>query len=295
MSVPGPARGGTGAPCADPSAAGVPGPSDQVDYVSGRSRVFGIVGDPIAQVRSPEMITHELRARGRDAVLVPLHVTPECFDDVLPALMRVRNLDGLVFTIPYKSRACALASELGANARAVGALNALARRGDGAWVGEMFDGLGCVEAFRRRGLSFAGRRVQLLGAGGAGSAIAVAIAHERPRELRVFDTDPARAPALVERVRAAVPGIDASAGPARVRGVDFLINATPAGMLGDPSLPVDPAGLAASSVVFDAVVKPEVTPLLAHAAALGCVTFGGREMMRGQIARIVDFFEAAAG
>ena len=75
---------------------------DQVDYVSGKTRVFGIVGDPIEQVRSPEMITAEMTRRGHDAVLVPMHVLQADFDDVLPRILRLRNLGGLVFTIPYK-------------------------------------------------------------------------------------------------------------------------------------------------------------------------------------------------
>ena len=57
--------------------------SDQVDYVSGKTRLFGIVGHPIEQVRSPEMITAEMTGRGHDAVLVPMHVLPDAFDAVL--------------------------------------------------------------------------------------------------------------------------------------------------------------------------------------------------------------------
>ncbi len=99
---------------------------DEVDYVSGRTRVFGIVGHPIAQVRSPEMFTAEFRRRGVDAILVPLHVLPEDFAAVMPQLKRLQNLGGLVFTIPYKVQACALAETLGGQAQAVGAINALA-------------------------------------------------------------------------------------------------------------------------------------------------------------------------
>ena len=73
----------------------------EVDYVSGKTRVFGIVGHPIAQVRSPEMFTAEFRRRGVDAILVPLHVLPEHFYGVLPQLKRLQNLGGLVFTIPF--------------------------------------------------------------------------------------------------------------------------------------------------------------------------------------------------
>src|SRR3569833_4760086 len=77
---------------------------DEVSYISGRTRVYGIVGDPSAQVRSPEMFTAALRARGLDAILVPLHVTPEDFDPCLGGLLALRNLDGLIFTIPHTTR-----------------------------------------------------------------------------------------------------------------------------------------------------------------------------------------------
>ncbi|MFO1304070.1 MAG: shikimate dehydrogenase [Burkholderiales bacterium] len=270
-----------------------PSNRDQVDYVSGKTRVFGIVGHPIEQVRSPEMITAELAARGHDAVLVPMHVLPEDFDDVLPRLMRMRNLGGLVFTIPFKARAVALADELGAQAQTLGVINALGRTASGGWRGDIFDGLGCVEAFRRRGIAFAGKGVMLVGAGGAGSAIAAAIACERPSSLTLFDVDASRAHELASKVARMSPGVDVRVGPATVEGMDILLNATPVGMLDDARLPIAVAALARELVVFDAIVKPERTPLLALAERCGCTTVRGREMMRGQIAKIADFFYAA--
>ena len=260
--------------------------ADQVSWISGRTRLFGIVGHPIEQVRSPEMFSAEFARRGWDAILVPVHVLPGTFDPVLRALMQVANLDGLVFTIPYKQQACALADELGAQARAVGAINALARRADGRWAGDMFDGAGCVEAFRRRAISFRGRHVTLIGAGGAGSAIGAAIAAEGPATLRVFDPDGARVAALastISRINAAV-AIEREAPDAFA--TDILLNASPIGMLGDVRTPIPlDAPLPQGLVVFDAIVKPAQTALLAHADASGCVTLRGREMMRGQIAR----------
>jgi shikimate dehydrogenase len=268
-------------------------PSEQVDYISGRTRLFGIVGHPIAQVRSPEMITAELRRRGHDAVLVPLHVLPGEFDVCLPQLMRVQNLGGLVFTIPYKLRACALADELGAQAQVVGAINALAIGKDGRWRGDIFDGLGCVEAFRRRGIALAGKRVMVLGAGGAGSAIAVAMAFERPASLRIFDVDIERARLLAESIAQAHPRVPVAAGAPTTRDIDILVNASPVGMLDDARLPFPITSLPRELVVFDAIVKPERTPLITLAEQFGCTTVYGREMMRGQIARMVDFFYAA--
>lgn len=266
--------------------------TDQVDYISGRTRLFGIVGHPIEQVRSPEMFTAEFRRRALDAILVPLHVLPEDFEALLPQLLRLSNLDGVIFTIPYKLRACALADRLGEQARIVGAINALGRR-PGGWRGDIFDGIGCVEAFRRRGIPLIGRRALLLGAGGAGSAIGVALASERPASLRVYDVDATRAEALAARIGRAFPGLTVSAGAPQLDGIDILLNATPSGMLDDARLPIAITSLPGAMTVFDAIVKPETTPLLALAERCGCTTVRGREMMRGQIARIVDFFLAS--
>ncbi len=263
-----------------------------VDYVSGKTRLYGIVGHPIEQVRSPEMFTAEFRRRQRDAILVPLHVLPDDFDACLPQLLKLANLDGLVFTIPYKLRACAFAAELGEQARLVGAINVLGRRADGRWRAEIFDGLGCVEAFRRRGIGFRGKRVMLLGAGGAGSAIAVAIGFERPSSLQLFDVDNERAQALAAKLAGANAGVAVTAGAPTIDGIDILLNATPVGMLGDARLPMALGALPRELIVFDAIVKPERTPLLAHAEQYGCTTVVGREMMLGQISRMTDYFLA---
>jgi shikimate dehydrogenase len=265
---------------------------DEVTYVSGETRIFAIVGHPVEQVRSPEMVTAEMVRRGHKAILIPLDISPEDFETSLTALKRVQNLDGLIFTIPFKQRACALASEVGAQARTVGAVNALARGRDGRWFGDIFDGLGCVEAFRRRGVSFKDRRVMLIGAGGAGRAIAVAIAHQGPRALRIFDFERERAMQFVEDVRKIDDRIEAAYGEPGIEGVDILLNASPVGMLADPRMPIDVATLPSELIVFDAIVKPEQTKLLTPARECGCRTILGREMMHGQISKVVDYFEA---
>lgn len=264
--------------------------AEQVNYVSGRTRLYGIVGHPIEQVRSPEMFTAEFVSRQAEAILLPFHVLPEDFDRVVPSLMKMPNLDGLIFTIPFKQRAMALADEIGPNARIVGAINALARRPDGGWKAEIFDGIGCVEGFRRRGILFAGKRVMLIGAGGAGSAIAVAIAHEKPEQMRLFDLDQLRVSDLAEKVRSVDGNIAVETGDPVHEGFDILLNASPVGMLEDSRLPIAAERFSPRLTVFDAIVKPETTPLLALAEASGCVTVRGREMMRGQIARMTDFF-----
>lgn len=274
------------------SSGSAPSVPEEVDYVSGKTRLYGIVGDPIVQVRSPEMFTGTFRHRGIDAILVPLHVLPDSFDAALRGLLALGNLDGLIFTIPYKARAVALAHTLGPQAQTVGAINALARDGS-RWKGEIFDGLGCVEAFRRRGIELRDRRVMLLGAGGAGSAIAVAIAHQKPAFMRLYDVDGARVEALGTKVKRVSPATVIEVSAPRIDDVDILLNATPTGMLDDARLPLMVATLPPRLVVFDAVVKPERTPLIQLAESNGCTTVYGREMMRGQVDRMVDYFTGA--
>jgi shikimate dehydrogenase len=110
--------------------------------------------------------------------------------------------------------------------------------------------------------------------------------------LRVFDIDAERATALAIKVARVNRGVEVTSGSATTDDIDILLNASPVGMLGDARLPMALAVLPRELVVFDAIVKPERTPLLALAEKCGCTTVPGREMMRGQISRMVDFFLA---
>ena len=108
--------------------------------VDGATRLYIIVGDPIAQVRSPGGMTQALAALGRNAVLVPIHVAPADLNGLFKAMSRVQNLDGIVVTIPHKFAAyefCAAASE---RAHFIGAVNIMRRAPDGGWFGDMLDG-----------------------------------------------------------------------------------------------------------------------------------------------------------
>jgi len=183
-----------------------------------------------------------------------------------------------------------LAHSLGLQAQAVGALNALARRKDGTWAGDMFDGMGCVQAFARRGLALRGKSVLLIGLGGAGGAIAAAVASEQPLRMHIWDLNPDRCRQSAELIARLSPDTQVHVGPPHLDGVDVLMNASPVGMLDDARLPLVADALAPELVVFDTIVYPEQTPLLQLAHRSGCQVVTGREMMQGQIARIVDFF-----
>ena len=267
-------------------------PMNQVDFVNGKTRVYGIVGDPIEQVRSPEMVTWEMQKRDHNAVLIPMHIARDEFDTVMPQIMRMRNLDGLIFTIPFKAQAIALAKTLGPQASQIGAINALKKHSNGAWSGEIFDGIGCVEAFKQRGITLQDKRLQLIGLGGAGSAICVALAYEKPKLLRLFDINAQTTERMAKMVNTISPQTVVEVGLPLAEGIDILLNASPVGMLSDARLPLAVQQFKKELIVFDAIVMPENTPLLSLAQDCGCQVVRGREMMLGQISKIVDYFFA---
>jgi len=264
---------------------------DEVDYISGATRVFGIVGDPITQVRSPELVTAEFVRRQLNAIMIPVHAPTVDFETVLRGLMKMSNLGGLIFTIPFKTDAIRFVDVVGPHAKIVGSINAMTKLPDGRWCGEIFDGVGCIVGIRKAGLSLTNKRLQLIGAGGAGSAIGVAMAFEHPAQIRIFDPDNNRANLLAAKIKKVDGEIETLIGPPTVDGIDFIFNASPVGMLDDARSPIGNYTIPSSVVVFDAIVMPERTPLLEAAESFGCKTVRGREMMRGQIGRIVDFYE----
>jgi shikimate dehydrogenase len=264
-----------------------------VDFISGRTRLYGIVGYPIAQARSPQTLTWELRRRGIDAVLVPMEIAPDDFDALFPQLLKLGNLDGLVVTVPHKVRVLAHLDRVGPTARLCGGASVLARCKSGAWIGEMFDGRGCVAAIEQRGVPVAGLAVQLLGAGGAGAAIAAELASGGVAALRIVDPDAERAQRLCARLREAFPAVETTAGRSRLDDIDLLINASPVGMLAPEACPIGDAAIPANVVVFDAVMDPDRTRLIAIAEASGCTAIRGREMLDAQIGRACDFMLGA--
>jgi len=264
-----------------------------VPLITGATRLYGIVGDPIAQAKSPEIYNRILHAEGRDAVLVPVHVRGPSFEQVFPALMELGNLDGLVVTLPFKERAMAYATTLGTTGRLVGAINALRREPDGSWTGDMFDGMGLVGVARHIGTPFAGASVQLVGAGGAGQAIAFSLAQQGIGRLTVTDLDAAKVDSVVQRLGNEYPACEAHAGFADLAGVDLLVNATPVGMKPGDGLPLAIDSLTARTRVIDIVPRQDATPLLAAAAAKGCIHAGGAPMVAAQARAVLAFLQGA--
>jgi shikimate dehydrogenase len=145
-----------------------------------------------------------------------------------------------------------------------------------------------VKAQQDHGAEPAGARVLLVGAGGAGSAIAIALLEAGVRELIIHDADKSRVATLIELLSGPGQG-RVSAGPPDPTGCDLVCNATPMGMEENDPLPVDAALLRSSMFVGDVIAGQGVTPFLQAAEAAGCNTANGGHMVEAAQDVIADF------
>ena len=258
--------------------------------LSGKTHLYAILAHPVAHVRAPEFFNPVFEAHGVDALIVPLQVRPEDLADVVPRLKKIGNLHGLVVTIPHKEAMVGLCDELGPDGALVGAVNTVRFEPDGRLVGDMFDGVGLVRGALAHDIFMKGKRVLLVGAGGAGRAIAFALAREGVRALTIANRTASRAAALAADVAEAAPGIQVSSGPPDPSGHDVLINATSLGLHETDPLPVDPDLLRPEMAVIEIIAATEVTPLRRAAIDIGCRTMGGRPMVDHQIESQLRFF-----
>jgi shikimate dehydrogenase len=258
--------------------------------IRGTTRLLVHLGDPIAPVQSPAIYNPYFERSAIDVAVVPMGVSRENYPGTLCAVLRMTNVLGAIITMPHKRSTVGLLDECSPRVRVAGSCNAVVRRPDGTLLGDLFDGLGFVAALRRNGAPPAGARCLVVGAGGVGSAIAMALADARASELVIHDVVPEHTAVLLARLHQHHPRVAARSGPNDPAGFDLVVNASSLGMTLADGLPVDVSRLEATSFVAEVVMKPDVTPLLTAARERGCRTQPGIDMLFEQIPLYLEFF-----
>jgi shikimate dehydrogenase len=251
--------------------------------ISGTTRVYAIIADPIHHVKTPETINRLFASRGEDRVMVPFHVSPADLPGVVAGLRGIQSLDGFIVTVPHKTAIVELCDSVSAAARLVGAVNVVRRTEAGLLHGDILDGAGFVAGLQQAGIDPRAKKVYLAGAGGAANAIAFALAAAGVLRLTIYNRTRAKAEELVARIGAAYPGLDLQVGSARPDGDELLINGTSLGLREADPLPFDVSALNAAQTVAEIIMQPAITPLLRAAAQIGCRTHEGLPMLLCQI------------
>jgi shikimate dehydrogenase len=253
--------------------------------ISGKARLAGVIGWPVAHSLSPRMHGFWLAAHAIDGAYIPLAVQAQDFLSVLAALQKA-GFAGVNVTVPHKQAAFAAADERDDAAKASGAVNLLLFAPDGKIVGRNTD-IGGLAASLSDDLgkgALVGKSAAVLGAGGAARAAALALAQLGANDIRIVARAPERARRLAKELdtRAGLNAFAWEEWPRAAEGVSILVNATSAGMLGNPPLEISLEPLPVSAAVCDVVYNPLETKLLRRASTTGHRAIDGLGMLMHQ-------------
>ena len=257
--------------------------------ITGKTRLFAIIADPILQVKTPQLINELLAQRGVDGVLVPLHVPPAALPACVAALRGMLNFCGMVVTVPHKTAIVQLCDEVSPAAAMVGAVNVVRREPDGRIVGDILDGKGFVSGLCLHGIEVKGKNVFLAGAGGASNAIAFALAEAGVGRLTIYNRTPTKVRDMIARLSKVYPGVEMVTGTANPAGNDLVVNATSLGMVETDAMPLSAGDLTPDQIVAEIIIVPALTRLLAAAQAKGCRIHFGAPMLECQIELMAQF------
>ena len=266
--------------------------------ISGTTQLAGVIGWPIDHSLSPAMHNAAYEQLGLDWVYVPLPVNDQMDLARVVAAIRALPFVGFNVTMPHKRMMLELCDEVAAQARLAGAVNTVHVR-DGHLMGYNTDGRGLLESLRdEAGFTPQGKRIVIVGSGGAAAAVLAALVLERASHVAVISRDPAHAEDLVSRIEVHARDTELVAlamGPENasyIEAADVVVNATPLGRNAGDELPVRAEWLRSGQIVSDMVYRPLTTPLLVAAAKVGAIPIAGIGMLVAQGAIGIEIWKS---
>lgn len=262
--------------------------------ISGHTKLYCLIGSPVGHSGSPAMYNYSFARTGVDAAYLAFEIPLDKVQEGVAAL-KTFQVGGFNVTMPDKTAVAGLVDELSPAARLIGACNTVTVGEDGKLTGHNTDGIGFVRNLHEHGVEVQRKKLVVLGAGGAATAICVQAALDGAAEVAIFnrkDEFYANGELTVEKLRQAVPACKASITPLEdgaalaeaVKGCDILVNATKVGMKPlDGETLIDPALFRPELVVADTVYNPRETRMIQEAKAAGCkAAVGGIGMLLWQ-------------
>jgi shikimate dehydrogenase len=260
--------------------------------ISGHTGLMGLFGTPVGHSGSPAMYNFSFQHDGLDYAYLAFDVNVEQMPKAFEAI-KLFNMKGGNFTMPCKNIAAELVDKLSPAAEIVGACNAFVNE-NGIITGYITDGMGFTENLRLNGFDVKGKKVVILGAGGAATAIQVQLALEGAKEISIFnikDNFFTRAEGTKEKLAEKFPECvihvedlnDNEKLADAVNNCDIVINSTTVGMKPhDDKTLIDKSLLRKDLVVADTVYNPEKTKMILEAEEAGCKAIGGKGMLLQQ-------------
>ena len=260
--------------------------------IKGTTGLLALIGSPVGHSGSPAMYNFSFQYHNLDYAYMAFDIKEDEVPAALDA-MRLFKMRGCNVTMPCKNKAAQCVDELSPAARIVGAVNTIVNE-NGKLVGHITDGIGFVRNLKEHGIDVKGKKIVVLGAGGAATALQVQCALDGAARISIFNPNDVfldRAKSTAEKLKKEVPECkvnvysieDQDKLREEIANTDILVNGTLAGMKphDDISL-VDKSMFHKNLVVADVVYNPEETRMLREAKEAGCKTVGGKGMLLWQ-------------
>lgn len=252
--------------------------------ITGKTKILGVIGAPIAHSLSPIIQNAALHEAGLDYVYTAFPVHREALASAVCGL-RDAGVVGFNVTIPFKTEIMPLLDALSEDAQRIRAVNTVVIASDGTMTGHNTDVTGFMAGFAARGIGLAGKRTVLIGAGGAARAALWGLLRSGVSSVCIGVRNLAKGKALctdfAEDGTLAVYCFDDPHFRDVLCTADIVVQTTPIGMSPqtDAMPPVDPAAISPSAAVYDLIYTPAETAFLRAAAAHGCTTINGETML----------------
>lgn len=253
--------------------------------ISGKTALYALIGDPVDHSMSPTIQNAAFHSMGIDAVYTAFQVSPRRLKVGIQGL-RALGVRGFNITLPHKMKVLPYLDGIESSASAIGSVNTVINT-DGKLRGYNTDGTGALNALVNAGAAPEGKSILMFGAGGAGRAVAYALA-QQVSSINVINRSAANARHLVNWLRRkfsidiAYATVSSKLLPALIEKADIVVNASSMGMHGIANPPVEAASLRPDQWVFDIVYKPFQTRLLDAAGKAGAKRINGLDMLLNQ-------------
>lgn len=254
-------------------------------------KIIPIIGDPVAQVATPDLWNCDFTTNNINAICVPIHLKPEGLPAFVEWVRNAENVPGFLSTIPHKSTLPQLCDFRRPEVEVLGVANTVRKDKLGKLSCAMFDGVGMISAIKNVGADFKADSVLIIGAGAAGSAIAYEALQVGASRLVLKDNNHRVVGAVVEKLNALFPDRNIQSTETKMQRYDVIINASPMGSLPNDPLPCQLSLAAPDAIIADAVTEPEETNFLKCAKVGGLNTVSGRDMASAQALHMKVFLD----
>ncbi len=242
--------------------------------------LVGIFGHPVEHTFSPAMHNAAFDRLGLNWCYLPFHVLPERLGEAVEAI-RALGLRGVNVTVPHKESVIRYLDRVDDEAARIGAVNTVVNE-EGMLVGYNTDGKGFVRSLEETGVIIAGKKIIVLGAGGAARAVCFSLLSAGVSDLLIVNRTLERAKQLAGDINAVSKAAKATGSLNSTSGYDILINTTSLGLHNGDPMPIEDSLLSSSLFVCDLIYNPTRTHLICLAEKRGCKTINGLGMLLWQ-------------